>query len=208
MGKIHTYPSTNKVFIEDVSVAVHIATFGLVKGYYDAAKLLKSKPAEIDAACLAPGGKGAKVNGKTVRLAKLVEVQEAFPEYKPIKHSPHSKPTIAVPTAVIVKVGAKKHKIFHRSMTSARMAWELSVTQFEMIAEKRPGWREIRPGCVWDIKTHVNVPSDAEFSVGNAVGTLFKLSLHKSGSVGIKYIGPSTLPDVPSVPMAILNNAN
>jgi hypothetical protein len=207
MGKIHTYPGSRKVFIEDVSVAVFVTKIGLIKGFFDAAKVLGSTPADVDAACRA-GAKGAVVKGRRVRLATLAEAKASFPDYRPIAHG-RPAPSPAVPTTVYVKVGGKRHPIHHRSMTAARVSWELSQTQFETIVAKRPGWRQMLPGCVDEIKTHSPgyKPPSKTFHTGPIWNQLFELTARKNGSVGIKYVGPASYPDVESIPLAVLNNS-
>ena len=206
MGKIHTYPGSRKVFIEDVSVAVHVNKIGIIKGYYDTAQFLKETVAHIDAACQS-GPKGSVIKGTRVRLATLAETKAAFPDYRPITHG-RPAPSPAVPTTVYVKVGGTRHPIHHRSMTSARVSWELSQTQFEIIVAKAPGWRQMLPGCVDEIKTHTPgyKPPSKTFHTGPIWNQLFELTVRKTG-IAVKYIGPASYPDVESIPLSILNNS-
>lgn len=207
MGKIHTYPGTDKVFIEDISVAVHLSKIGIVKGYYDAAQFLKTTSAAIDAACMSAKN-GKVINGHRVRLATVDEARAAFPDYRPIKHGKPA-PSPAVPTTVWVKVGGKRHPIHHRSMTAARVAWEMSVTQFEIIEGKKPGWRQMLPGAVDEIQTHQPgwKPPSKTFHTGHIWHQLFELTLRKNGTVGVKYVGPTQYDDVESIPLAVLSNS-
>lgn len=201
MGKIHVYPNMREVFVEDMFVAIYVDAFdGIVLGHGNVAQAMGATVLEIHAACDTSVA-GAEVKGtkttSNVRLATLAEVRAMHGKYPVVRHGKQGH--ARVPTRVTVQIGASKpHHVYHQSMTEAREVWRLSQTQFSRIRSRAPGWRQLLPPLVTAIDTDVTKPKGggkkaSKKSTPAFKGPWFKLTMLKTGRVGIKYIGPSSM---------------
>ena len=205
MGRIHTTDGSKKIFIEDESLAVWVTGYGLVKGLRDAAIVLGSDD-KIVHKCIVDK---ESLDGHKVRYATLAETQKVFPGYRVVRHSKASG-TRANPTTAFYTVGGERCPVHYRSMSACRTTLTLSVTDFEVIANKHPGWRKRLPGCLDEIKVRQpgwSPPGDLEFVTGRDDGPLFSLKLGAKGIIGVKYIGPTAFVDIGSVHSQILETS-
>ena len=205
MGRIHVTEGSNKVFIEDETLAVWVTKVGLVKGLRDAGLVLDVAETAVHKAIV----NKESIDGHKVRYATLKETQNVFPGYRVVRHG-KTVNTRARPTTAFYRGGDKRCHGHYRSMTTGRSTLHMSVTDFDIISSKQPGWRKRLFGCLEEIKVQKEgweLPDGEEFSVGRDDDPLFRLRLRANGSVGVKYIGPDSYPDFNSLPSQVLETA-
>lgn len=212
MGLIHVTRGSSEIYIEDSFLAIHISSIGCVVGHKDAVAVLNQcgKRTSVSAVTSALSS-GSRINGHAVKLATLAQVKSHFPGYRVVNHATRTGLNPACPTTVVWRIGKSRERVHYRSMTACRRACRLSVTDFDAIANKHPGWRALLPGCMDEIVVHGpgwKPPRGAKFNTGRVNPNLFRLRKLKSGRISLNYTGPASVSGINDVPHQALETGS
>lgn len=204
------------VALDAIQDCLVIGGYGLIVGYYDAARILTSELRKsVGVGDVVDAVQGPKAMGKIkpVRLATIKEVEKAFPGV-------HSRVQAVggggpkQPTTVYVKPTGvtKPYPIDFPSMNQAREFIGIGRSIFQQIARKKPGYRSYLRGDIHDIKIHkpgwqpkggwTHKPS------AGAPTAMFDITILKNGKVRVRPLSSSwTFTDLAHVPREVFTLA-